>query len=202
MSRPRNTRNQIISIPALHGMSIPGAIEKQEAEGAAAMQRGDCEIIPVEINGGTEADLIALGFVLGPVDPADRLMREATLPAGWKRTGTGHSMHTDIVDELGRKRIGIFFKNAWYDRRADLSITSVYGYIGTCLHQGQTPILDGEWATREAVLEALDEHARQKQDYLPLYECRDDEHSAGRVTELRGEIAAIKALRASVTGGA
>lgn len=154
MSRPRNTRDQIIPIPAVHGYSVPGAIDEQEAEGAAAMQRGDCEIIPAK--GVPDEELTALGFVLGPVDDNDRLFRQATLPPGWKRAGTGHSMHTDIVDELGRKRIGIFYKAAYYDRRADLSITTVYGYVQECLYHGTTPVLDDSWATREAVVVALD----------------------------------------------
>lgn len=127
MTRPRNTRDQIIPIPATHGVHIPGAIEEQEAEGAAAMQRADCKIIPTEICGGTEQELTALGVVLGPVDADDPLFREATLPAGWRRMGTGHSLHTDIVDELGCKRIHIFYKAAWYDRRAHLSILEANG---------------------------------------------------------------------------
>lgn len=199
MSRPRNTSSDIIPIPALHGVHIPGAIEAQEAAGAAAMQAGDCEVIPAK--GYIEDELTALGFVLGPIDPKDPLFREATLPPGWKRIGTGHSMHTDIVDELGRKRIGIFYKAAYYDRRADLSVVSVDGYVRACLSKDTTPVLDDTWATREAVLKTLDdietyelERAVQwsgiAEDYAREYEAEAREkaaHCAQLADELRDQ---------------
>lgn len=202
MSRPRNTRDQIIPIPALHGVHIPGAIEEQEAEGAAAMQQGDCDIIPTRIMGGSEQDLTALGFVLGPIDSKDPLFRAANLPIGWKRAGTGHSMHTDIVDELGRKRIGIFYKAAWYDRAAHLSITTVYGYLGTCLYEGTTPVLDDSWATREAVLAELDGIAKREQERAAEWAERDTDYAREYAEKSLAEVAKVEALRATLTGGA
>lgn len=187
MSRPRNTRDDIIPIPATHGVHIPGAIEAQEAEGAAAMQAGDCEVIPAK--GYADDELTALGFVLGPIDPKDPLFRQATLPPGWKRIGTGHSMHTSIVDKLGRKRAAIFFKNAYYDRRAGLAVVSVDGYVRACLDEGTAPVLDDTWATREAVLTTLGdlkvyelERAEQwsgiAEDYAREYEAEAREKAA------------------------
>ncbi|MCC5574552.1 hypothetical protein IMZ11_02715 [Microtetraspora sp. AC03309] len=200
MSRPRNTRDQIIPIPAAHGVHLPGAIEEQEAEGAAAMQQGTCEVIPAK--GASDADLTALGFVLGPIDQRDPLFREARLPAGWKRAATGHSMHTDIVDELGRKRIGIFYKAAWYDRSADLSITSVYGYLRECLYAGTTPILDDSWATREAVLAVLDDIARHEQERVELWSAHGEDYAREHEQESREKLAKVQALQAELAGGA
>ncbi|MGW4422591.1 hypothetical protein [Streptosporangium sp. NPDC004631] len=210
MSRPRNTRDEIIPIPALHGVSIPGAIEAQEAAGGAAMAAEDCEVIPTAIRGGTDADLIALGFVLGEVDPSDRLFRQATLPAGWKRRGGGHSMHTDITDELGRPRMAVFYKAAWYERKAFLSITTVSGYVSLCLHEKTTPILDERWATREAVLAALAGARTYQWSRVDLWTGRQDPCAAESEQEARDEVARIDALRAkladdaaqSSTGGA
>jgi hypothetical protein len=85
----------------------------------------------------------------------DPLFRQATLPTGWAREGSEHSMGSYIVDELGRRRCSIFFKNAFYDRSANLSVVTVYGYLTTCLYDGTAPVLDEVWATREAVLTEL-----------------------------------------------
>ncbi|MGI5155771.1 hypothetical protein [Microbispora sp. CA-102843] len=200
MSRPRNTRDQIIPIPAIHGVHVPGAIEEQEAEGAAAMQRGDCEIIPAK--GASDEELTALGFTLGPVDANDPLFRQATLPPGWKRAGTGHSMHTDIVDEHGRKRIGIFYKAAWYDRRADLSITTVYGYVADCLYRDTVPILDDSWATREAVLAALDSISKYEQERADEWSGHTGDRAREYEQEAREKLAKIEAIRAELAGGA
>jgi hypothetical protein len=187
VTRPRDTRRDIIPIPAVHGLSVPGGIEEQEAEGAAAMQQGTCEVIPAQ--GASEEELTALGFVLGPIDPNDKLFRQATLPAGWKRAGTGHSMHTDIVDELGRTRVGIFYKAAWYDRRADLHIKTVSGYVGHCLYAETMPVLDATWATREAVRDAIAGHRARSVEHLGMYEKQDGEHAREQANELRSEIA-------------
>jgi hypothetical protein len=57
--------------------------------------------------------------VLGPVE-GDDLFVNVELPPGWKQECTDHSMHNDLVDERGRKRAGIFYKAAFYDRKADI----------------------------------------------------------------------------------
>lgn len=196
MSRPRNTRHDIIPIPATHGVHLPGAIEEQEAEGAAAMQRGDCTVIPAR--GYRDEDLTALGFTLGDVTPGDDLFREAAMPTDWKRAGTGHSMHTDIVDELGRKRIGIFYKAAWYDRKADLSIVSVSGYIRSCLYEEAEPILDDAWATRDAVLAALADIEKAERDNVELWSEHAEDYAREYEQEARDRLAKIEAMRTSL----
>lgn len=52
----------------------------------------------------------------------DSLFREVELPPGWRKVPTEHYMHTNLVDDLGRKRAGIFYKPEFYDRRAHLVI--------------------------------------------------------------------------------
>lgn len=52
----------------------------------------------------------------------DDLFIQALLPAGWKKEATDHSMWSDLLDEQGRKRGGIFYKAAFYDRRADMHL--------------------------------------------------------------------------------
>src|SRR6185436_8068032 len=38
-----------------------------------------------------------------------------------KKIATDHSMYTDLVDDKGRVRASIFYKAAFYDRKADIS---------------------------------------------------------------------------------
>lgn len=102
--------------------STPGGIERQEAQGQRDLIAGTT--LPKEIEGATREQLTAIGFVFG--DDADDLFVNVTLPTGWAKKATGHSMHSDLVDEKGRKRAGIFYKAAFYDRRADMRMEQRY----------------------------------------------------------------------------
>lgn len=59
--------------------------------------------------------------VLGPVD-GDPLFRRVLLPQGWKLQETEHSMWSKLLDERGRERAAIFYKAAFYDRKAHLNV--------------------------------------------------------------------------------
>jgi hypothetical protein len=74
------------------------------------------------LHGTTDEKLTEMGFGLGPVVPGDPLFREATLPEGWEKRGSDHAMWSYIHDETGKKRVAIFYKAAFYDRKAHLSI--------------------------------------------------------------------------------
>jgi hypothetical protein len=106
--------------------------------------------LPVKMNSGTDADLIALGFTLGEPHASDPMFRPATLPAGWSKKGTDHSMWSQVVDEHGRKRLSIFYKAAFYDRDAFINVQTVRGYAYDVL-DGQTPVFDDEWCTSDAL---------------------------------------------------
>ena len=94
--------------------ATPGGIEAQEARGqrdlvaAASQLPKDCP----------RADLEALGFVFG-ADIED-LFISVKFPKGWSLKATSHSMHSDLLDDKGRKRAGIFYKAAFYDRKAKM----------------------------------------------------------------------------------
>ena len=62
------------------------------------------------------------GKVLHPTD-GDPLFVDVVLPKGWTLKPTEHSMWNDLVDEHGRKRAGIFYKAAFYDRNAHIHLT-------------------------------------------------------------------------------
>lgn len=106
-------------------VGVPAAIEAQEAAGADEMVHSD--LLPVALDAGDDEDgrewdartvLEQVGVrFLGPV-PDDDLFQRVILPNGWTRKDTGHSMHTTIVDGKGNERILVFYKAAFYDRRA------------------------------------------------------------------------------------
>ena len=102
--------------------STPGGIERQEAEGQRMLVASTT--IPKKIIGATRAQLIEIGFKFG--EDADDLFVHCELPKGWKKVATGHSMHSHVLDEQSRKRAGIFYKAAFYDRHADITMLSRY----------------------------------------------------------------------------
>lgn len=109
--------------------ATPGGIEAQEKAGQTTFVYS--ETLPKEMHGCTREQLEAIGFKFGA--DQDELFVKATLPAGWKKQATDHSMHSVLLDDKGRKRGSIFYKAAFYDRKADLSISRRYGvngYIG------------------------------------------------------------------------
>lgn len=97
-------------------------IERLEAEGQRQLLKSTK--LPVDMSG--ERDKFeALGFVFGEVDPNDELFVDAVLPEGWNRKETDHSMWTKIVDDRGFERVGVFYKAAFYDRRAHMNLMNV-----------------------------------------------------------------------------
>lgn len=103
--------------------STPGGIERQEAEGQRTLVAS--AMLPKEIHGATREQLTALGFKFGA--DVDELFVTCELPPGWTKSGTKHAMHSDLLDGQGRKRAGIFYKAAFYERRADMSMQRRYG---------------------------------------------------------------------------
>lgn len=102
--------------------STPGGIEQQEAQGQATLVRS--AMLPKEIIGATREELTAIGFRFG--DDADDLFVKCELPQGWQKRATEHPMHSDLLDEHGRRRASIFYKAAFYDRRADMHMRPRY----------------------------------------------------------------------------
>lgn len=119
-----NTSQRYPVIHLLGAMSDgrPNYITDMEARGQEQLLHSDR--LPAEMN-EPEADYVALGFTFGPPDRDDPLFRPATLPAGWKRRGSDHAMWSYIDDEQGRERVAIFYKAAFYDRRAFMRLVPV-----------------------------------------------------------------------------
>ena len=105
--------------------STPGGIERQEAKGQRTFVAS--KTLPKECLYSTREQLEALGIVFH--EDADDLFVRVTLPQGWRKVATSHSMHSDLVDEQGRKRASIFYKAAFYDRCAFITLNIRYRHI-------------------------------------------------------------------------
>lgn len=96
-----------------------------EQEAAGQRQIVGSQMLPAELNRGTQAEFEALGFVFGAIDSADALFRQMTLPDGWRKEGSDHDMWSYVLDENGNRRVSVFYKASFYDRRAFMSLTAV-----------------------------------------------------------------------------
>jgi hypothetical protein len=146
-------------ILGLVGSTDPASDYITGMEAAGQRQLVQSDRIPVD---GPDHELLELGFTLGEPDPADPIFRSCTLPEGWGREGTGHSMHSNIVDANGRPRVGIFYKAAFYDRSASFHVKTAASYVSDLLwgeDDDPTPIVD-EWTTHELLVEELTKAAR------------------------------------------
>jgi hypothetical protein len=150
---------------AMGGGSTDKVIESQEKAGQAQLVHSDQ--LPTEIEdhtgNGDQAAFESLGFSFGEADDQDPLFRPATLPDRWHKEPSDHSMWTYIVDELGRRRVAIFYKAAFYDRRAFMSLTTVTGYVTDCQRRNVAVITDSTWATPAAVVKAARARAEAAQ---------------------------------------
>ncbi|HEY9395862.1 MAG TPA: hypothetical protein VIP58_17045 [Nocardioides sp.] len=176
MNSPRNTSK---SDPMENLLAAMGGIEAQEAQGQRELVAS--AVLPFPGWNSSDADFEALGFTFGDKVPGDDLFREATLPPGWTRKGTEHAMHTDVLDERGIARVGVFYKAAFYDRRADMHIINVGGRAAQqwiygddeelTLHPGLTAeeLADAK-AGAEAYLVSAEEHPDIYADRLPRAE--------------------------------
>ena len=141
-------------------------IEAQERAGQAQLVHSDRLPAQIEVHSdtGDQAGFEALGFTFGDPDPKDPLFRPATLPEGWKREASDHDMWSYIVDQLGRRRVSVFYKAAFYDRRAFMGLTTVAAYVSACQYDGVDVVTDDAWATPAAVSEAARRWAQRAEE--------------------------------------
>lgn len=92
--------------------SIEGGIEAQEARG----QRDFVAAETLPKDGLDNAVCEALGIKI--LSDADDLFYNVQLPTGWTKRATDHAMWNELIDDRGQKRASIFYKAAFYDRRA------------------------------------------------------------------------------------
>lgn len=104
--------------------SSEGGIDEQNQNGQIVLAR-DFNKIPRKIqDGNTRRDLKKLGFVFGK--DIDELFVEVTPPEGWTLRRTDHAMWSYVYDEQGRQRASVFYKAAFYDTDAFISLNLRY----------------------------------------------------------------------------
>jgi len=96
-------------------LTDPDCIEVQEVQGQKNFVNSSA--LPIDANWDA---LQRWGIVQGA--PMDDLFCSCTLPEGWKKVPMEESRGSRLVDSRGLIRAHIFFKAAFYDRSAHLSI--------------------------------------------------------------------------------
>ncbi len=167
-------------------------IEAMETEGQQQLVHSDR--MPTRLD--REA-FEAVGFTFGDPDPGDPLFMPATMPPGWKREGSGHAMWSYIRDEHGRRRVGIFYKAAYYDRDAFAHLNSLETYVREVVSEGGQFVFDDTWATPATVTAALT--SLRDDAVAKVAEFREyhmDDSADRRERDAEAFAAALKALEA------
>jgi hypothetical protein len=128
MKLPKNTTKEdpAMMMALAMGIGADAMIRHQEATG----QRDLCHsgALPSRMGDGDREILERFGVKFGEPSASDPLFIPCTLPEGWRKVATDHAMHSNLVDDKGRKRASIFYKAAFYDRRADMNLERRYSY--------------------------------------------------------------------------
>lgn len=127
----RETSNDSLGflVKAMTMGSGGAAIEAQEARGQQSFVNSTT--LPTDIKSydyDAKVILEVAGVKFGDVVEDDPLFQYVELPAGWEKEATDHSMWSNLIDEKGRERAKIFYKAAFYDRSASLSLSRRYKY--------------------------------------------------------------------------
>lgn len=121
MSNKINNGALDLLLDAMSGGSVTGAVERQEArEQQRACARA---MIARRISENDKAVLERAGVVFSGEGEGDDVLQRVTLPPGWALKPTDHSMWSNLTDEHGAIRAKCFYKGAFYDRDADITIT-------------------------------------------------------------------------------
>jgi hypothetical protein len=129
MRKPVNTteearRNPLGFLVDAMVVGSSNAIEMQEARGQRELVNSD--VLPIKGAIANQRLLESWGFKFGERPTGDEIFIEVEMPAGWKKLPTDHSMWSKLVDDKGRTRAGIFYKAAFYDRSAHMSLDRRY----------------------------------------------------------------------------
>jgi len=137
MSSPTDTTkaDPIVNFGVL---ATAGGIEEQEAAGMAELLASTS--LPSSMSPG-QAAFEDLGFTFGDIFDGDPLFVHATLPAGWARKASDDARCSYIVDERGMARVSIFYKAAFYDRKADMHLVNPGRSLATEWIYGDDPEL-------------------------------------------------------------
>lgn len=95
-------------------------IENQESEGQKELI--ESLQLPKKCNSPSKGNAFELYHKMGiktfTTSKGDNLFIGVKLPKGWKKTGTDHSMWSNLIDDKGVIRAHIFYKASSYDRES------------------------------------------------------------------------------------
>lgn len=128
-------------------VAAPGGIEQQEAQG----QQNLVHSTALPIKGDWEV-LERWGVVRS--DKIDDLFCHCTLPDGWAKVATDHSMWSSLVDTRGLKRASIFYKAAFYDRDAHIDTVKRFS-VATVYYNEDDPIYGKHYQIRDNALDRV-----------------------------------------------
>lgn len=120
-------------------------------EAAGQQQLVQSSILPADATGRTYgsdgwAELAELGFVKGDPVPNDALFVTVQLPEGWTKKASDHNMWSYVYDQRGVKRVAVFYKAAFYDRRAHMRVMDVGGELASDIIYSDGPVaLPPQW---------------------------------------------------------
>ena len=105
--------------PLIHFVNAMGGggIEAQEAQGQR--QLVNSQQLPAV---GDWEGLTKLGVVRGEHVDGDEMFVHAELPQGWTKRATDHSMWSELLNEKEERVALIFYKAAFYDRDAFITL--------------------------------------------------------------------------------
>lgn len=131
-------------------------------ERAGQAQIVHSDVLPAE---APWAELAELGFVKGEPVEGDSLFVGCTLPQGWRREGSEHAMWSYVLDERGVRRVAVFYKAAYYDRRATAHIARPGSALATgSIYGDGPPVLPAPWGVLTE--EEREDFRRDLQGYM------------------------------------
>ena len=184
MSAPENTTSRDPFVHLLGAMSDGTSRYITDMESAGQQELVSSDTLPTE---GSWVELEELGVIPGEVVDGDPLFRHCALPEGWTREGTEHAMHSQILDKRGVPRISVFYKAAFYDRRANVSVPDVGYSLSSAAIYGEGPAaLPDLWSVltedeRASFVDGLNSNLTRAEECPQVY--------AGRVPKVRAILA-------------
>ena len=112
-----------VLVRMMSGEPMDDIIPDQEKQGQRDLVYGRNRL-PKNMQRCTKSQFEQMGIQF--VGEHDDLFYDVVLPDGWKINETQHSMWSKLVDEQGRERASVFYKAAYYDRHARISLATRY----------------------------------------------------------------------------
>lgn len=131
-NKPEDTSKRSPSFHLLGVMTHGSSDYITGMEAAGQTELVNSESLPTDVSEKDRAIMERWGFCFGEPFKDDPLFMPASLPVGWRKIASDHDMWSYVVDELGRERVGVFYKAAFYDRKANMGLERRFDikYVG------------------------------------------------------------------------